>query len=67
LGGTATATETVDGDEPVDEPEAEQSPVEPHVEDAIAEPPDNVHALPSDQPEGATEPAANGTARVPER
>jgi hypothetical protein len=73
----------VDQAEPehVDEPEhvavsehaEEPAPVEPHetpslhVDDAIVEPADTVHALPADKPEGASEPAANGTARVPER
>ena len=54
LGG-ATATSTTDGEE-------EARSAEPE------EPADTVHALPNDQPEAAaTEAAANGTARVPER
>jgi small subunit ribosomal protein S1 len=73
LGGRGTATETADGetgatDEPAAEAEVqEEGPVEPHVDDTRVEPADTVHTLPADQPEGTTEPAANGTARVPER
>jgi small subunit ribosomal protein S1 len=59
-GGGSTATSTTDGEEAAEQEErAAQQPEEPA---------DTVHALPNDQPEGAaTEAAANGTARVPER
>jgi small subunit ribosomal protein S1 len=58
LGGGATATSTTDGEEAAEQ----ERPSEPE------EPADTVHALPNDQPEAAaTEAAANGTARVPER
>jgi hypothetical protein len=47
--------------QPEDQPKAGEA--------APTEPKDTVHALPTDQAEssGTTEPAPNGTARVPER
>ena len=78
-GGTATETDAVDADLPVEsEPAIEPEPVDsPAEEPHAATPPtlergaeamDLVQGLPEYQPEAAAaERAANGTARVPER
>jgi small subunit ribosomal protein S1 len=62
LGGNPTATADGNGDE------GSEQPAQHEDHEDVEEPVDTVHVLATDQPENAaTERAANGTARVPER